>query len=161
MPAFAAWRRLALAIPVLLVTALALSLLPVESADAATRRQRKIHHSWEVAGNQKGDPYRYGANGPHAFDCSGLTQFAYKRAGLYLPRTADAQARYTRNIKRRNMRRGDLIFIHSGGDVYHVSMFAGRKNGNVMVIHSSQPGTNVKRDPMWTNSWFPGTLRRR
>jgi cell wall-associated NlpC family hydrolase len=130
-------------------------------ADALTRREHKVRHSTRVALNQIGDPYRCGANGPGAFDCSGLTQFAASRSGLYLPRSSDAQARYVRHIKKRNLRRGDYMFFYSGGSVYHVAIFLRRVDGRVRLLHASRSGTPVKRDFVWTRSWFAGTLRHR
>jgi len=68
-----------LALPVLLATALVATtwLFSAPAADAsAARRIDKIHHATRIAANQKGDPYVYGAAGPNAFDCSGLTYYA-------------------------------------------------------------------------------------
>lgn len=160
MPAVISWRRFSMAIPALLVAALVLSLVAVSPADAArTRRERKIANGVEVARDQKGDPYVYGAAGPNAFDCSGFTMYSFGKAGLSLPRTTDAQANAVRRINKSNMRRGDLMFFHSGGNVYHVAMFMGRKNGSTWLLHASRSGTPVKRDPAWTSSWYGGTLR--
>jgi cell wall-associated NlpC family hydrolase len=152
------WQRL-VALPFTLLLALALVLLSTSAADASSRGQ-KVRHAARVAVNQIGDPYSYGANGPNAFDCSGLTSFAYHRSNLSLPRTSDSQARHTRRIKKSNLRRGDLVFFHSGGNVYHVGMFLKRRNGERIIVHSSRSGTPVKRDPIWTSSWFAGTVRR-
>lgn len=116
----------------------------------------KIWRAFKVARNQKGDPYRYGGSGPGAFDCSGLTSFAYHRAGLDLPRTSRAQAGRVRHISKDRLRRGDLVFFHSGGRVYHVGLYAGRNK----VLHAPNSGTRVRTDRIWTKSWFGGTLRR-
>ncbi len=161
MPAFAALRRAFVLVPLMIASALVLSLVASTPADAATKRERKVRHATKVALNQIGDPYRYGANGPGAFDCSGLTQFAARRANMYLPRSSDAQARYVRHVKKRNIRRGDYMFFHSGGNVYHAAIFLGRRNGDVRLLHASRSGTPVKRGKAWTNSWFAGTLRTR
>ncbi len=158
MPAILRARSLAV-LPLVLALVLVASLFTlVPAADAATRAQR-VSHAFKVVKAQKGDPYRYGAAGPHRFDCSGLVYYSYRKAGFKVPRTSDAQARHSRRIKRSKMRRGDLVFMHNRGNVYHVSVFAGWKNGRRMIIHASRPGTPVKRDPIWTRSWFPGTLR--
>ncbi|MGI8614471.1 MAG: C40 family peptidase [Nocardioidaceae bacterium] len=114
-----------------------------------------------MARNQIGDPYVYGAAGPNAFDCSGLTQYAYGKAGLYLPRTSDAQANYVRRIKKQNLHRGDLIFFYNSGGVYHLGIFMKWKHGRRIILHSSYSGRPVQRDPLWTSSWFAGTLRPR
>ena len=57
------------------------------------------------------------------------------------------------------MRKGDFMFFRNGGDVYHMRVFAGWDNGRRMITHASRSGTPVKRDPIWTSSWFAGTLR--
>jgi cell wall-associated NlpC family hydrolase len=159
-PLDTASRRL-IALTVALLTVLTLTVAVAAPADAA-RRVRKVHDALAVARNQKGDPYRWGAEGPDRFDCSGLTQFAYRRAGLDLPRTSDAQARYARKIKRDRMRKGDLIFFHKRRDVYHVGIFAGwnRSHTRRKVLHAPRPGRDVHTDGIWTNFWFPATLRR-
>ncbi|SFC83738.1 Cell wall-associated hydrolase, NlpC family [Nocardioides terrae] len=133
------------------------------------RHQRRLHRAavvgrkelraFAVAVDQKGDPYVWGATGPDAFDCSGLTSYAYKRAGLSLPRTAAAQSGAVRHIPRSQLRRGDLVFFSDGGHVYHVGLYAGRHGGTDYVLHAPRPGQGVQTVPIWTGSWFGGTLR--
>ncbi len=68
----------------------------------------------------------YGAAGPGAFDCSGLTYYAFRHAGFgSIPRTSAAQSHFARHISRANMHRGDLMFFYGSGGVYHVGIFAG------------------------------------
>lgn len=105
------------------------------------------------ARTRAGSPYVYGATGPHAFDCSGLTQWVYGKLGKRLPRTSDAQAGAVRRV--RHPRRGDLVFFHSGGDVYHVGIYAGRHQ----IWHASRPGHPVAKDPIWSSSVFYGRVR--
>lgn len=122
-------------------------------------RRHKIRRAVRIARNQIGDPYNYGSAGPGAFDCSGLTYFAYGRAGISLPRTSGSQASRLRRISKSRMKRGDLMFFYGGGGVYHVGIFLRRKDGRRMILHSSQSGRPVQRDPVWTSSWYAGTLR--
>ena len=146
----------------LLATALvATTWLTAPAADAATKREKKIHHAIQIARNQIGDPYSYGAEGPHAFDCSGLTSFAYKKAGLYLPRSSGAQYRFLRGIKKRNMHRGDLMAFHSGGNVYHVGLFVGWRDGRRLVLHAPNSGSRVHVQRTWTGKWWAATARAR
>jgi cell wall-associated NlpC family hydrolase len=162
MPAIAAWRRFLAVVPLLLISALVFSVVSAGSADASLlKRERKIHHGVKIAINHIGDPYSYGSEGPHRFDCSGLTMFSYGKAGLYLPRSSDAQYRYVRHIPKRNLHRGDLMFFHSGGSVYHVAIFLRRHDGHVWILHAPHTGTVVQRDPVWTHQWWAGTLRHR
>ena len=162
MSAFIRAQRL-LVLPLLvafLATALvATTWLTAPQADAATKREKKIHHAVKIARNQIGDPYSYGANGPGAFDCSGLTSFAYHKAGLYLPRTSDAQYRFLRGIKKKNMHKGDLMAFHGGGGVYHVGIFVGWRDGRRLVLHAPNSGSRVHVQKTWTGSWWAATAR--
>lgn len=123
---------------------------------ARARVDAKYHRVLEVARNQKGDPYVYGAAGPNAFDCSGLTMYVYSRAtGMSLDHSATSQFRRGDRIKRANARPGDLVFFHNGSDIYHAAIYAGKGQ----IIHASRPGTNVKTDKIWTNNvWFARLL---
>lgn len=160
MSAFAASRRIIAALPALLATVLALTMFTAAPADAhRTERATKIHNAVQVAVAQKGDPYVWGYAGPDRFDCSGLLMYSFQRAGLSLPRTTSAQYAAMRHIPQSQMRRGDLMFFHSGGNIYHAAMFLGRNNGQVWLLHASRSGTPVKRDPLWTSSWYGATLR--
>ena len=162
MLASTSWlRRWALAlICALSVTLVFASAAPAEAANRE-RRERKIDHAIQVARNQIGDPYRYGAAGPGAFDCSGLTMFAFGKAGINLPRSSDAQARDVRRIYRKNMRKGDLMFFYSSGGVYHMGIFVGWNEGRRVILHASRAGRPVQRDRVWTGNWFAGTVRPR
>lgn len=141
------------------VVAATLVTLAPPSAHAMTRTQRQAV-ALDIVRNQKGDPYRYGAAGPNAFDCSGLVYYSFRKAGFSnVPRTSGQQANASRHIARRNMRKGDLVFFTSGGHVYHAGVFSGWSNGHRYIIHASRPGTPVKRERIWTNSWFAATFR--
>jgi cell wall-associated NlpC family hydrolase len=153
----------ALRVPVqlLLVVVMAFGLLlasPVGDAHAATRA-KKIANATTIAVNQKGDPYRYGAAGPSAFDCSGLIYYSFRKAGISVPRTSGAQAGAVRRVAKSNLRRGDLMFFHNGGRVYHAAIFLGRSNGRVKMLHSPRSGSRVHVASPWTSSWFGGTMR--
>ncbi len=123
-------------------------------------RSGRVARAMGIAASEKGKPYAYGAAGPRAFDCSGLTFYAFHRAGFRgLPRTAAAQSHFARHIPRRRMHRGDLIFFTGRGGVYHVGLYVGMSHGRRLVLHSPYPGRRVHVEPVWTNAWFPGTLR--
>ncbi|HEY9565901.1 MAG TPA: C40 family peptidase [Nocardioides sp.] len=132
-----------------------------DAASAYTKKvvKRKIADGYRIARKQVGDPYRAGGDGPSSFDCSGLVQYSFKKAGFNVPRTTDQQAKYARKISKRWMRPGDLIFFHNSGDVYHVGIYTGKVDGKVVVLHSPRTGQDVKREKVWTSSWFPATLR--
>ncbi|HSJ20786.1 MAG TPA: C40 family peptidase [Nocardioidaceae bacterium] len=152
-------RTLAL-VPFMLAAVLVASMFAfTPSAEAASRGQ-KIHNALQIVKNQKGDPYRYGAAGPNRFDCSGLIYYSYRKAGITnIPRTSGQQARFTKRIKKSNMRKGDLMFFHNGGSVYHVAVFAGWKDGRRKMVHAPSTGKRVHVAKPWTKRWYAGTLR--
>jgi len=125
-------------------------------AGVAARVKKALH----VAERQVGDPYRYGAEGPRRFDCSGLVWFATHRAGFDgVPRTSAEQGDYMRRIKRSHLRRGDFVFFTEKGTVYHVGIYVGRRDGDRTILHAPRTGQRVGRDPIWTDKWFAATLR--
>jgi cell wall-associated NlpC family hydrolase len=75
---------------------------------------------------QRGKPYRWGAQGPHAFDCSGLTWAAWRAAGVAIPRTAAGQLAALPHVRGR-LRPGDLVIYPSRGPSgRHVAMVVAR-----------------------------------
>lgn len=120
-------------------------------AEAAGPAAKALH----VVASKKGSPYKWGATGPRNFDCSGLTLYAFKKAGKSLPRTAAAQYSKTRHISASNRKRGDLVFFHSGRYVYHVGIYAGKGR----IWHSPKTGDVVKLQKIWTKSVWYGRVR--
>ena len=119
-----------------------------EAASTLTTQEKRVR-AMQVALAQRGDPYRYGASGPNAFDCSGLTMYAYNRVGRSIPRTTDQQKAGLRAVAKSARRRGDIILFVSGGDAYHAGIYI----GNNRIVHASRSGTPVKVDPIWTRSY--------
>jgi cell wall-associated NlpC family hydrolase len=94
-----------------------------------------------------GSPYCKGGKGPKCFDCSGFTQYIYKKKGKEIPGTAGGQYRESKKISRGDAQVGDLVFFFSsGGYAYHVGIYA----GNGKVLHSPKPGRAVKIEKIWT-----------
>lgn len=89
-----------------------------------------------------GSPYVWGATGPHAFDCSGLTQAAYRAAGVSLPRTTYAQIGAGRRVARSQLQPGDLVFFYSG--ISHVGIYV----GDGKMIHAPNPSARVRVAPL-------------
>ncbi|MFI8487034.1 C40 family peptidase [Streptomyces rubrogriseus] len=89
-----------------------------------------------------GSPYVWGATGPNAFDCSGLTQAAYRAAGISLPRTTYAQIDTGRRVARSELLPGDLVFFYSG--ISHVGIYV----GNGRMIHAPNPSAPVRVAPV-------------
>jgi len=106
-----------------------------------------------TAASLKGRPYRYGATGPRAFDCSGYTKYVYARNGIKLPRTTQQQYRDARKISKASIRQGDLVFF-GGAHKYHVAIYA----GNGMIWHSPSSGKTVRNVKIWTSRWSAGRV---
>jgi cell wall-associated NlpC family hydrolase len=148
-------RALAILVGMLMFTAV-LGGLPVkgsggQQAEAATTRTsaKERVRAMRVALAQRGDPYRYGAAGPNAFDCSGLTKYSYGRVGRRIPRTTDQQKAGLRRVAKSSKRRGDIILFVRGGDAYHAGVYIGKNR----IVHASRSGTPVKVDRIWTSSY--------
>ncbi|MGK5499557.1 NlpC/P60 family protein, partial [Streptomyces sp. URMC 125] len=88
-----------------------------------------------------GAPYAWGQAGPHAFDCSGLTSWAYAQAGVSLPRTSQGQLHAGRRVPFEEALPGDLVVY--GPDAGHVGMYV----GGGQVVHAPHPGARVRYDP--------------
>ena len=87
---------------------------------------------------QLGKPYRWGATGPGAFDCSGLTLMAWAQAGVSLPHSSRAQIGIGRQVTQSELQPGDLIFRYS--PISHVSLYV----GNGQQISATHSGSTVK-----------------
>lgn len=88
--------------------------------------------------DQLGKPYQWGAEGPGSFDCSGLTSWAFSRAGVTLPRSSSQQAGVGQSVSRSEIRAGDLVFFYS--PVSHVGIAV----DNDTIINAPQTGDVVK-----------------
>jgi len=154
---------LRLGVPARLLTILApafaltvgLIVAPGGAAPAEAATASMLTKAVTVAASKKGSPYQYGAAGPRRFDCSGLVQYSYKRAGKLVPRTTKQQASATRRISASQARPGDLVFFHTSGRAYHVGIYAGRG----YVWHSPKKGDHVRKARIWTKSVFYGRVR--
>ena len=149
------------ALPILFALVAATMVSSPAQARAGGVSEEQINHAMAVALRQLGDPYVYGDEGPDSFDCSGLVQFSYGKAGVVLPRVSSDQARFFDRLPyKRDIRVGDLMAFYDNGGVYHVGLWTGRwANGRRLMLHASRTGTPVKIDAVWTNSWFAATLR--
>jgi peptidoglycan DL-endopeptidase CwlO len=90
-----------------------------------------------------GRPYVWGATGPDKFDCSGLTQWSYARAGIRLDRTTYQQIHDGIPVPRSQVRPGDLVFPHAG----HVQMAI----GNNLVVEAPHAGARVQISLLGSN----------
>ncbi len=99
-----------------------------------------------------GTPYRYGGSDPTGFDCSGLVDYAAGSVGLSLPRTAQEQLQVGTSVKRRDLRAGDLVFMHLAAKELHVGIAVdpGR------FVHSPSTGGRVRVDSLYARPYREG-----
>ena len=102
--------------------------------------QQKASQIVAYALSLQGKPYVYGATGPNSFDCSGFTQYVYRKHGISLSRTTFTQVNEGRAVSVGNAQPGDLVFFGSSSSPHHVGIYIG--NGN--YVHAPQTGDVVK-----------------
>ncbi|MEU0175843.1 NlpC/P60 family protein [Streptomyces massasporeus] len=113
------------------------------TAPADSSYATKADKALAFARAQIGKPYVWGAVGPGSYDCSGLTQAAWKAAGVTLPRTTYDQVNAGTTVPLSQARPGDLVFFYD--DVTHVGIYI----GNGMMIHAPKPGTYVREESIY------------
>ena len=92
----------------------------------------------QAALSRIGSPYQWGAAGPDAFDCSGLTMWAWAQAGVSLPHNSAMQYAATTRVSQSDWQPGDLLFY--GSPIHHVGMYI----GNGQVVEAPYSGTTVR-----------------
>ncbi|MFF3569886.1 C40 family peptidase [Nocardia jiangxiensis] len=110
---------------------------------ASTGSSSAAQKAISVALSEQGKPYVYGAEGPYAFDCSGLTQYAAASAGAQIPRTAAQQYQQLPKVNSADIQPGDLIFPaaeFNNGSPGHVMMYI----GNGQCIEAPHTGATVR-----------------
>ncbi|HUW78540.1 MAG TPA: C40 family peptidase [Candidatus Nanopelagicaceae bacterium] len=112
----------------------------LKSAKLATRVSGRGGIALRFALQQIGKPYIFGAAGPRAWDCSGLTMMAYAHAGVSLPHSSQAQIHYGRRVSLGNLQPGDLVFFFRG--ISHVGIYL----GHGLIVDAPHPGRNVQVD---------------
>lgn len=99
-----------------------------------------------AAKSRVGMPYVWGADGPSSFDCSGLTMWAFKQAGVSIARTSQDQANEGTRINSQSaLKPGDLIVMRS--DLSHIGFYV----GNGQILHAPKPGSQVRYEPIATS----------
>ncbi|MGN9814349.1 NlpC/P60 family protein [Streptomyces sp. SD11] len=113
----------------------------VPGSDSAS--STKAAKALAFARAQIGKPYVWGASGPGSYDCSGLTQAAWKAAGVTLPRTTWDQVETGTTVSVNNAQPGDLVFFYD--DISHVGIYI----GDGMMIHAPKPGAYVREESIY------------
>ncbi|GDY30381.1 hydrolase Nlp/P60 [Gandjariella thermophila] len=112
------------------------SLMGSAACGAANLGTGAVATALEAALSKCGAPYVWGGSGPNSFDCSGLTMWAFGKAGISLPHSAAAQYNYGTSVSRSDLQPGDLVFFgSSASSIHHVGISLG---GNKMVDASTE-----------------------
>ena len=101
---------------------------------------------------QVGKPYVYGAAGPSAYDCSGLTMASWAQAGVSLPHSSSAQYSSGPHIAASALQPGDLVFYYQ--PISHVGMYI----GGGRIVHAANPGTGVTISSLYSMP-YSGAVR--
>lgn len=122
--------------------------LDSNSSSSSSAAQQAI----QIASQQEGAPYSYGAAGPDAFDCSGLVKYVFGKLGHSLPHNAQMQYNEIDQVSRGNLQPGDVVFLaDSSGNIYHNGIYAG--DGQWWVARHS--GTTVtKQSAYWMDGGY-------
>ena len=110
---------------------------PADAAAVAPAASGRAGAAVAYAMAQVGDAYVYGAAGPSAFDCSGLTMMAWAQAGVALPHSSSAQYSSGARVAASDLQPGDLVFYYS--PISHVGIYI----GNGMIAHAANPSSGV------------------
>lgn len=120
---------------------------PSDTEETTSNSGDKVSRGTISKGNQVvnyaynflGKPYVYGATGPNAFDCSGLTQYVYNKFGIDISRTTYTQVEEGTKVKRSDLKAGDLVFFNTEGSTSHVGIYI----GDGEFIHAPRTGKPV------------------
>ena len=106
----------------------------------------------------RGGRYVAEGNGPVDFDCSGLTAWAWRQAGISLPDYSYSQWDITARISREQLQPGDLVFWF-GGDVHHVAIVVTVDAGRVRIAEAANPGAGLRVRELgdsWDQAYLSG-----
>lgn len=120
-----------------------------KAARKAMRPQRGLSAVVAYALAQVGDRYVHGATGPSRWDCSGLTQAAFRRAGIRLPHQSGGQQARAHSVPRSQARPGDLVAGHG-----HVGIVVGWRHGTLMMVDAGNPRVGVAYRPVYRGLWI-------
>ena len=124
---------------------------PVAPAGPIVANSQAAQIAIDTAMAQRGKSYVWAASGPGSFDCSGLTSYAYRAAGISLPHSSRMQSQMGQPVSRDQLQPGDLVFFYS--PVSHVGIYI----GNGQMVHAPTSGDVVKVAPIM--SGFSGARR--
>ncbi|MCT6823097.1 MAG: NlpC/P60 family protein [Apilactobacillus sp.] len=132
-----------------MTVAMAFVMLFPANETTASANSSKYVSIYNVANSKLGTRYVYGSTGPSSFDCSGFVRYIFKHgANKNLARTAQAQYNTTKKISKKQLKKGDLVFIGaSTKSIYHVGMYIG--NGEMIDAQNRGVVKESIHAPWW------------
>ena len=118
---------------------------PATASTTVIDRADKVIHN---AKKLKGKPYRYGANGPGSFDCSGYVQYVFKKSGKKVGRTSGDQLG-GKHIAKSKKKPGDILVFMRGSYAYHSAIYAGHGE----MWEAQRTGVPVGRHKIWSDGY--------
>jgi len=106
------------------------------------------------AAAQIGKPYVWGGTGDPGYDCSGLTQAAYRSAGVGIPRVATDQYLAVTKVDLKSLLPGDLVFYGNPSFAHHVAIYMGVVRGTAVMLNAPAPHETVRFDPLAADDLF-------
>ncbi|MEK0396370.1 C40 family peptidase [Lactobacillus delbrueckii] len=146
--------KLTLALALVVPIAVQANSHQAQAASVTTKRNKVV----KLAKKQVGKRYVYGATGPNAFDCSGLTSYVYSHAiGKHISRTTYSQVYQGKTVKvsTASLKKGDLLFWGSKSSPYHVGIYV----GGGQYVHAATPSQGVRKQYLSSYFW-PSTAKR-
>ncbi|SHE81466.1 Cell wall-associated hydrolase, NlpC family [Seinonella peptonophila] len=142
----------------LILTLLVVFTIPSGEVDAKTKWEVKADKVISEAKKHLNKKYKSGANGPNTFDCSGYTQYVWKRSISYkLHRNSGKQSTQGKTISIKKIRKGDLLFFNTNNKgISHVAIYLG--NGKMIQSASSK---NVSIASLNNSYWKPRLVKAR
>jgi cell wall-associated NlpC family hydrolase len=129
----------------------------INSNDSTTAPNQIVATAIAAARSRLGVPYVWGATGPDAFDCSGLTQWSYAHAGIQLPRVAAQQWNSGPHPTLAQLEPGDLLFwalnVNDPATIHHVTLYI----GHGMMIAAPHTGEDVQIQPVYMQGFIGAT----
>lgn len=105
-----------------------------------------------TARKQIGVKYKFGGADPRkGFDCSGLVNYSFGKAGIKLPRSTKSLYGEGSKVPKGSLKPGDLVFFDiTGGGVSHVGIYSGGDN----MIHAPSSGSRVREESISISYWL-------
>ena len=128
----------------------------VNSADSAVPSEEVLTVRDGVVIDAKkyiGTPYVWAGNTPEGFDCSGFTRYVMLQQGTELPRRAADQYANSRQLKKKHVQQGDLVFFDNGSGISHVGIVAAVNGDQIVMIHASSSQGVILTDVSASTYW--------